>query len=231
MSDLRREYKEDEAVRSRAAADVPRDDGWDSAPLTPEVAGERADGYGESPTDTSENDLRCLATHERRTVSLDRQMLTADDRRALSFYTSPARNYEELNDALRDGTIDRVQAVAADSAAVTRALRKLERCNDVVYRGVENGVNQSILDRYTPGSLVIDNAYTSATRDPRKEFGGNVLWTIKSTTGRIIGSMSDVPDEDEVLFDRFSKFKVLERRFDVHDGPIGRWHIAMLDVS
>ncbi|MBF6618769.1 MAG: hypothetical protein ITG02_00880 [Patulibacter sp.] len=149
-------------------------------------------------------------------------------RDALHFYTSPAGNYLRINKAFRSGTIDEVETIAPDSSLISRALAELEKFEGPVFRRIADDLPVENIERYSPGVIIVENGYTSATMDPQFSFGsGNVQWVIVSKSGRIVDSHSAVPWEREVAFDRFTKFEVLERYYDSDEGC---WMIAMSEV-
>jgi hypothetical protein len=150
--------------------------------------------------------------------------LTTDDLTALADYTGPG--YADLNSALRSGTLDASQHARVE--ALNAALEKLPSHSGPVVRGTN--LPPEVLERYQPGSIVTESAFTSTTRNPAvaqsPAFAGNVEFRILSSTGRDVSSVSMYPSEQEVLFPAGSKFYVLDRRLD----PLtGRTIIEMLE--
>lgn len=153
--------------------------------------------------------------------------LTSEDLEAVRAYTRDEL-YVSLNRSLREGTLDQVAEIAPDSAAVTRALENLPEVQETVYRGIDGGLTREQLDRYEPGTVVIENNYTSASLRPDLVWGDDrVRMVIQSEHGRLIGDHSSLPSEREVLFDRFSTFEVVDRHYDEDDD---RWTIRLNEV-
>jgi hypothetical protein len=74
---------------------------------------------------------------------------------------------------------------------------------------------------------VTERAFTSTSVDPAAQFPGNVEFVIRSRSGRDIAAYSRVPTETEVLFDRNTRFKVLD---NVLDTKTGKTVITMREV-
>ncbi|WP_243393756.1 ADP-ribosyltransferase [Mycobacterium ahvazicum] len=142
--------------------------------------------------------------------------LTPADIAALTDYTGPG--YQELNDVLRNGALDASHQARVD--AINRALEKLPAYQGPVIRGTS--LPTEVLDRYQPGRVITEPAFTSTTTlravAEGPAFGGNVEFRIFSLTGRDISSFSMYPGEKEVLFPPGSKFYVENRTVDPRTG-------------
>jgi hypothetical protein len=145
------------------------------------------------------------------TNSPDRYLggLTSEEEQALRNYTA-GENYE-LNFILRKGYVDDV--VLQRLKPIRQALAKLPAYHGVVYHKTIRSMDQ--LSEYTPGYVVSQKQFTSSSTrlEVAQEFEGNVLFIIKSKTGKLIANISEYAYEDEVLFDIGSTFKVLSREF------------------
>jgi len=63
----------------------------------------------------------------------------------------------------------------------------------------------SSLSRNSP---FVAGAFLSASRVPERAYFGNILFTIHSHNGRVLGYFSPEPEEEEVLFSPRSLFRV-----------------------
>jgi hypothetical protein len=148
----------------------------------------------------------------------------SDDLGALADYTG--FGYTDLNDALRNGTVDASQAPRVD--ALNRALEKLPTYEGPVVRGSD--IPPEVLARYEPGSVITELGFVSTTMNPAvaqlPTFAGNVEFQIMSTSGRDISSFSIFPAEQEVLFPSGTKFYVVDK---VVDPVTGKTIIEMVE--
>ncbi len=150
--------------------------------------------------------------------------LTADDLLALADYTD--NGYEDLNGALRSGTVNGSQQARIE--ALNTALEKLPHYEGIVVRGTD--LSPRVLAEYEAGMIVTEDGFTSTTtsRAVATEFGDNVLFKVFSVTGRDISSMSVLPHEQEVLFPSGSRFYVVSKTVD----PLtGKTVIEMIDLG
>jgi hypothetical protein len=131
---------------------------------------------------------------------------------ALNNYTG--LGHEDLNDALRNETVDASQQARVD--ALNRALDKLPPYEGPVVRGTD--LPPDVLAQYQPGAAVTEPAFFSTSINPAvpqsTAFAGNVEFRVLSRTGRDISSFSMFPTEQEVLFPTGVTFYVLDRRSD-----------------
>ena len=145
-------------------------------------------------------------------VAHDAAPLTSEDLSALNNYTG--LGHEDLNDALRNGTMDASQQARVD--ALNRALDKLPPYEGPVFRGTD--LPPDVLAQYQPGAAVTEPAFFSTSINPAvpqsTAFAGNVEFRVLSRTGRDISSFSMFPTEQEVLFPTGVTFYVLDRRSD-----------------
>jgi hypothetical protein len=145
-------------------------------------------------------------------VAHDAAPLTSEHLSALADYTGPG--HEDLNDALRNETVDASQQARVD--ALNRALDKLPPYEGPVVRGTD--LPPDVLAQYQPGAAVTEPAFFSTSINPAvpqsTAFAGNVEFRVLSRTGRDISSFSMFPTEQEVLFPTGVTFYVLDRRSD-----------------
>ncbi|MGA0556543.1 ADP-ribosyltransferase [Larkinella sp. VNQ87] len=127
---------------------------------------------------------------------------------SINHYTSS--EYWELNRWLRSGMKDNDKFLSAFKRVLSAALRDMKRFKGVVYRGGELPADLvgEYKKAYQKGEPVKHLAYTSTTRKPGGEFHGNVKMVITSKNGRQIEKLSRFKDEQEILFDAGTAFKV-----------------------
>ncbi|MET9492785.1 ADP-ribosyltransferase domain-containing protein [Nocardia sp. NPDC006630] len=141
--------------------------------------------------------------------------LTQADEDAIAAYTNPYTGlYEELNSALRAGSVDATQK--AQIKAVEEALAKLPDHNGVVFRGTDLPPN--VLAKYEKGTVVTEDAFTSTSASADEAFPGDTQFTILSKYGKDVSLHSDVPSEQEVLFPPGTQFDVVSKVFDSKSG-------------
>ena len=134
-------------------------------------------------------------------ASPPRQELTEAERAAIEDYSGTG--YLDLNSGLREGSVSPEQRARAE--AISAGLAKLPPFEGEVYRGAD--IDPQIGERYRAGAVVTEDAFTSTSRT--LPFEGNTYWTIQSRQGRDISAISRLP-EDEVLFDRGSRFRITQ---------------------
>jgi hypothetical protein len=131
--------------------------------------------------------------------------LSDTDAAALADYTGDG--YKDMDQALW-GTRPLTPRAAERIVSLSRALRKLPDYRGTVLRGA--ALDDDQLARYVPGATVTHHAFTSADRVA--PFKGNVVFLIQSLHGKSIRAWSSYRDrEDEVLFDRGTRFTVIDR--------------------
>jgi hypothetical protein len=146
------------------------------------------------------------------------------DQAALADYTGPG--YTDLNDALRNGTLDASLSARVD--ALKGALEKLPPYEGPVIRG--SNIPAEMLAQYKPGEVIVEHAFLSTTKNPAvaqlPTFAGNVEFQILSKSGRDISSFSMFPEEQEVLFTAGTEFYIVDKFLD----PVtGRTFINMIE--
>ena len=116
----------------------------------------------------------------------------------------------KINERLRNGTelTPELQKTADDMSAV---MKKLPTVEDTVYRSIDlqgDKLNE-FLEKYKQGNVVEEKAFTSASTGQIYDDTMNIQMEIVSHTARDTSKLMRA-DENEVMFDRGSKFKVLE---------------------
>ncbi|WP_434581723.1 ADP-ribosyltransferase [Carbonactinospora thermoautotrophica] len=133
--------------------------------------------------------------------------------------------YQEINEPLRTGDMDRLAELTPEIRDVVSGLDKLPDYKGTVYRGVQidPGDLNDFLNRYEPGATIREPAFPSS--DKERPFPGNVQFVIESRHGKDI---SFLQQHEEVVFPPGTKFKVKTREFDPDTGT---WHIHLVDTE
>ncbi|MFC3491505.1 ADP-ribosyltransferase [Glycomyces rhizosphaerae] len=139
---------------------------------------------------------------------------TDKDREAIAFYSGPG--FRPLNKYLLDPDSVKNQRERdkfdAQAAKISNALDKLPPDPGTTYRGTKN---KPFLDRYQPGDVVDEKAFISSSKDraEAEKFASwdGALMEIKGKNGKSIEADTKFQGQDEVVFDRNSKFKVTGR--------------------
>jgi ADP-ribosyltransferase exoenzyme len=163
-------------------------------------------------------------------ADLPSRELTDADRATLYEYTHD-RGYQRLNPFLRrpDKYADEErELLQAQADGVSQALVKLPDRPGTTYRGVD--FSDAVLSEYEPGRIVSERAFTSTSRDPLvalEEFEGNTFMTITGRSGKDVTPFSAYSHEAEILFDKGTRFKIIDKVWDPNDG---KWLISMREV-
>jgi hypothetical protein len=148
--------------------------------------------------------------------------MTWDDHAALRHYTGSG--YGAVNRCLR-APAGCTGTLASRADEVSAALAKLDPQPGITFRGTT--LSNAAVAVYEPGQVVGEPAFTSTSRAlsvAGDAFGGNTLLVIHGRTGRNVESYSLFPNESEVLYDKGTRFRVLDR---VLDGASGKWIITL----
>lgn len=143
--------------------------------------------------------------------------LTEAEGAAIYDYTNSI--YRNLNAALRSRSVD--PDLEAFATTLDHALDKLANFNGVVRRGTS--LAPEARAKYFAGATVLEPAYTSTSI--KKQFQGDDQFEIQSATGKYIAPLSANHSEEEVLFRRGTKFKVLKVETDSDDPQIQHYHL------
>lgn len=138
-------------------------------------------------------------------------VLAEPQKQAAKTYTG--ETYTAINGGLRKGGLDPVHDATVrdlDSAISKSELPE----NTVLYRGME--LNDNLRNNIKPGATFTDQAYTSTSLDqgnPSRFAGGEngAVMRIKAQKGQkglAMQSISDYPEEKEVLLPRGTKYKI-----------------------
>jgi len=157
-------------------------------------------------------------------------VLSEDEFNALRLYTDVSgRNYQLVNSALRHGEMlnESMAEQKVLSDMLDQAIAKLPGERTTVFRGL--ALRQKDIDKILKDSVFTDMGYMSTTKVDtvakvfaRKAVGEQtVIMEIKSKTGVRIKDFSAIESEEEILFPRGTKFKVLGINFQ-RDPFLGR---------
>lgn len=132
--------------------------------------------------------------------------LAAAAAKAIRDYT--AMNGSLINDKLRAGTAKADDL--AQAASIDEGLKQLPAAQGTVWRGIDDVSDADLGDYLRVGAIVTEPAFTSASRKASRARGGDVEMIIQSLTGKDVSIYSEHPNEQEVLFARDTRFRVLE---------------------
>jgi hypothetical protein len=141
-----------------------------------------------------------------------KQEFNKQDEDAIAFYSGPG--FRDLNKYLRDpDSVKNPRQRAeydAQAAKISNALNKMDTYDGTTYRGTSNKAK----DLYNKGDVVEEKAFTSSSKDRTEaeqfaKWDGSIM-EIKGKNGRSIENYTKFQGQDEVVFDRNSKFKVTD---------------------
>lgn len=154
----------------------------------------------------------------------DKYLFTEKDQQMVYDYTGAGYF---INHRLRSGKIDEADKKYVND--LNTALDKLPNFSGEVYRAISvDNLSDYFNDfKNIKGSTIQYDAFTSTTKDKNvlKSFPQDVLFTIKSKSGKGIEEWSDVKKEQEVLFKAGSQFKVSKVKM-----VKGQCHIELAEV-
>ena len=131
---------------------------------------------------------------------------------ALAFYVYSASVswHVHINQALWSGSQDHDIRIFAQTLNAGLAKLAPYRTNGgTVYRGYDDPDLVAFQEAYRPGKRVTFHGFTSAAYRAESAFGGNVLFTIRSLSARVIYFLSATFVEEEVLFPSGCRFEVI----------------------
>ena len=139
---------------------------------------------------------------------------------ALAFYaySTELNYYEIINREL--WSENATQDVLLFEEVLNGALAKLTPyvLNDrVAYRGYSAPDLAAFVRNYQPGATVVFRGFTSASFREDMAFGGNVLFIIRTLTGKAIWHLAAKYEEFEVLVPSGKKFEILNVEFQQRD--------------
>lgn len=170
----------------------------------------RGDSIALSPIAKATSKAASFGSVDKNALALTR--LTSADRKALGDYTGSG--YLELNNALRAGKLTPELQARVD--AINAALAKLPDYKGPVSRGTT--LPAETLEKYKPGAVITEDAFTSTSKETSKAFTGNTRFEILSKTGKFVEKYTKIPGEQEVLFPPGVRFSVIERSTDPKTG-------------
>lgn len=144
------------------------------------------------------------------------QVLSNEEKNAIYGYT--VADYQEINKYLRGEKLpylieEEQEGLKVKSNMLVKALRKLPAYKGTVYRGTELD-DASILTIMTmkPGDLIYMKAFTSTSllKEKASGFSTDVLFEIKSLTGRQVSHISEYPEENEVVLSPDTRYEISE---------------------
>ncbi|WP_328403850.1 ADP-ribosyltransferase [Nocardia sp. NBC_00403] len=148
-------------------------------------------------------------------------ILTEKERAAIFDYTY--ESYKFINPAMRSSNIR--DGIRIQIEVLKSALTKLREHDGIVFRGVR--LPPEIVERYQPGCVVTEAAFTSTTTDRDVTFRGNVEFRIMSKTGKRLHWQTEYrEEEEEVLFLPGTRFEVFRPPRVAPDG--GGWVVIEL---
>ena len=137
----------------------------------------------------------------------DSNGLTAADRLAVWIYSNFTSNwYQQINAELWSGRP--TAAVLAFAQILNGAINKLPAHVGSVYRGIKSRDLDALLAVHHYGATVAWPGFTSTTLDRGEAYAGDVLFIIRSQTGRALGLYAHNHTEREILFPSGTRFNV-----------------------
>lgn len=130
-------------------------------------------------------------------------------------------NYRELNTLLRTGQHCQSADLWILAAYLYEAVAKLPRRTRPSYRVARPFVGFDSL--YSPGKVIRESTFVSSSRNPRPTFSGDLYFSIRGHSGRLLTPLAHFGLEDEVLFLAGTSFEVL----DVEELSDGSIHISL----
>jgi hypothetical protein len=130
-------------------------------------------------------------------------------------------NYRELNTLLRTGRHRHAADLWLLAVYLYEALSKLPRRTQPSYRVASPFAGFESL--YQPGNVFTERAFVSSSRNPRPAFSGDLYFSIRGHSGRLLAPLPHFSLEDEVLFLAGTTFEVLNIE-ELSDGSV---HICL----
>ena len=110
------------------------------------------------------------------------------------------------NHSLSDLTESENEFLRNSRELLNIALTKLRTdYSGFVYRGIKGKYD---LSKYIEGNIITEEQFISSTSNRNKSFVGQIMFTIKSKSGKLINQFSWFQDENEVLFRAGTKYLV-----------------------
>jgi hypothetical protein len=134
------------------------------------------------------------------------QSLSDDERLAIWFYSSTDDLwYTRVNREL--WTLSPSDDIAFFAELLNAAIAKLQPESGTVFRGYRTADLAAFLAGHRVRQTIRWPGFSSSSRILGQAFPGNVLFVIKSKTGKILGSYADRPAEAEILLQLIRAFE------------------------
>ena len=118
--------------------------------------------------------------------------LTDDERLAIWIYSCTNLQWHEaVNGGLWSATPS--EGILFFAELLNEAIAKLPKYKGLVYRGYRTKTLDEFLRTHRPGESVCWRGFTSCTSSIEWAFAGNLLFTITSQNGRLLGGYADDP--------------------------------------
>ena len=172
-------------------------------------------------TNTEVNRVNKTITEEKVDANQENYNLTDMELESLDDYGG-SESYKINDYLMRNESLPKNEGgknLKAISDNVSSALKKLPNYKGTVHRDVpiDNGINTLNIDelknKYNKGNIITEKAFTSTTTDQFYDDSFEIHFTIESKTGKDVSSYVFHNDEHEILFDKNTKFKVLDSDF------------------
>ena len=157
-----------------------------------------------------------------------------DEEYAVERYTSKSGDFDTVNNYMRNGgTITRDQE--EQISLVASFLKDAPKIQATTYRGMVMGDDEfkSFVKEYTKGAQIVDKAFMSTSMDPlsaevftRGAEKNIVMVTVSGKNGVAVSGLSAIKNEQEVLFNSGSKFRI--DRSELSNGENGRNILSIL---
>jgi hypothetical protein len=130
-------------------------------------------------------------------------------------------NYRELNTLLRTRTHPYSADLWLLAAYLYEAVGKLPRRFRDSFRVAKTFTGFDSI--YSPGNIITETAFVSSSRNPRISFPGDLYFSLRGLSGRLLAPLAEYDTEDEILFLPGIRFEVL----DIEDLTDGSIHICL----
>jgi hypothetical protein len=133
-----------------------------------------------------------------------------------AIYGYTTGDFMPINKALRSknpkAQLEKENQLLNQVIVIRAALQKMKSFKGTVYRGTH--LSSASLAKHRPGEIINYPGFlsTSKNREASENFVQNALLIIHGKNGKSVRNYSQVPQEDEILFDHNSKFKVIKRK-------------------
>jgi hypothetical protein len=152
--------------------------------------------------------------------------MTDDQIIAVIGYTGS--DYRMLNKALRSKDPDEMARLGPYIRSADQGLAALPNFEGKVYRGAD--LPASVIDKYEPGKVVTEDAFTSTSYDAGSKFSGNVVFEIVSRTGKQVEFLSEFSHEKEILLRPGTRLLVTDKFIEVGDDGTKTYRILCEEV-